>query len=311
MADVGTESGMAARIIAADARHSARWERVKAHSNRSVRQRFFGGAPSFERTKSFIGPRQPGPPGAFSRGATKFGKEFASLSGFDYFEAAAGHYSSMRSTGPVYSRTGLGLSPRGGIGPSIPAGTGLGMRTMGGRLARRAVSAGRVVGKAVIPGIGIYFGAERGEREGYGAGIGIAAEMTGFLAFGQGAEFGLAAGGWFGGAGVRAAKRIPMVGSLMGETTLAVGSGLAAGLGYLIGGMIAFEAAAWSVGFTLHTLPTFAKQFQKDMGRSGFGGDFIDSAGAATVRQRSLQVMGKSFANARSALGQEASLLHA
>ena len=82
-------------------------------------------------------------------------------------------------------------------------------------------------------------------------------------------------------------------------------------IGWFIGGLAAMETAKWAVGLALHTLPTFAKQFKADMATSGYGGDYTDTAGAATMRQRSLQVMGKSFVNARSALGQEAALLHA
>ena len=69
------------------------------------------------------------------------------------------------------------------------------------------------------------------------------------------------------------------------------------------------EATRWGVGFALHTLPAFAKQFRADM-EGGYGGHYVDSVGAITMRQRSLQAMGRSHVNARSALGQEASLMH-
>lgn len=307
MASVSGESSWGASIISADNRMAARMENLKAYSRMSAGERFFGGYRGYEGAKGFVGPRRPRP-GALFKAGGQVTEHGMSAMGFDFFQAAGGHYSSMRSSGPVYARTGrsVGIRPGGGIGPPTPVLSQAGMGTVGRRLMQRARSIGRVAGSAVVPGFALW-GATQSE---HGFAIGFAAEVAGFSVFAAGGTMGMATGATLGGVAMRTAGKIPFVGSLIGETALASGVGLAAGVGWLAGGIIAFEAARWSVGFVLNTLPTFAKQFQKDMGRSGFGGDYIDSAGAATMRQRSLQVMGKSFANARSALGQEASLLH-
>ena len=185
--------------------------------------------------------------------------------------------------------------------------------------AGRTKSALGVLGRGLMPGLAIY-GATEDEM---GFGIGLGKQIAGWTGWGFGSSMGMQMGGWAGGGAVRAASsglsKIPGVKKLA-VTAMARTSGKIAGgvgaliggpIGWLVGGLAAFETASWAVGMALHTLPTFAKQFKSDMAMSGYGGDYTDSAGAITMRQRSLQVMGKSFVNARSALGQEGALLHA
>ena len=284
MADVGTEATWAARLQRADDYMAGQYTKLQAFSRRGFREAMGTG---------------------LRRGISGAARDLRMALPFDYFRAAAGHYVSMRATGPTFARMGgrIGLRAPGGIGPPAPIISESGMALAG----RWMGSVGNVLMKGIGPAAVLFMASQSP----HGMGIGIAENVAGFAAWGFGSQVGLAAGGWLGGAAVRGASRTPYVSALLGDTALAAGAGSVGGIAWLIGGLVAFEAAAWSVGFALHTLPTFAKQFQKDMARSGFGGDYVDSAGAATMRQRSLQVMGKSFANARSALGQEASLLHA
>jgi len=181
----------------------------------------------------------------------------------------------------------------------------------------RAGSAAGVAAAALLgPGLIIGFGS----MSPHGAAIGIAEETAGIMA-GAITTPTLMALGKVGGRRVGhavaggVAGRLPFLRHIPGFVFGAAQTGFTVGAiaGSVVGfglGFAAWEAARWSVGFALHTLPTFARQFQSDLEREGFGGDYTDSAGAATMRARSLQVMGKSFSNARSALGQEASLLH-
>lgn len=305
MADVGTEATWGARLQAADRWTATRWHRLRDFSQRSFKEHMLGRGAA--RPHGGIGPIRPRVAGAIEKGLGTAAKDVAATFPVDYFRAATGHYASMRATGPtlrMVGRTPFISAAGGGVGVPLASAEGAGM--IAGRVFQRAASAANVA----MAGLGPAFLLLMASQSPHGMGIGIAENLAGFAAWGFGSQMGLHAGGWFGGAAVQAAKSIPVVGGLIGEGTLAAGAGLVGGAAWLIGGTLAFGAAAWSVGFALHTLPTFAKQFQKDMARSGFGGDYIDSAGAATMRQRSLQVMGKSFANARSALGQEASLLH-
>lgn len=180
-----------------------------------------------------------------------------------------------------------------------------------GALGRRAASSAGVLLGGMLPAFAIH-GATQDDM---GFGIGLAKQMVGWSMFGPGAKFGTHLGGWAAArTGMSAGGAVGKIPGVKKVATTAVGrfAGAAIGgsVGWLLGGFIAMEAAAWTVGFALHTLPTFAKQYKSDMSGSGYGGDYKDSAGAVTMRQRSLQVMGKSFVNARSALGQEASLLH-
>lgn len=184
------------------------------------------------------------------------------------------------------------------------------------RTKRAASAAGVALTGLLGPGFIVGFGA----MSPHGALVGMAEETAGFviggLTFAPSIALGKIAGRRIGaslGAGI--ARSIPFLRHVPGLTATAgrVGFGIGLAGGTIAGfglGLLWWEAARYSVGFALHTLPTFARQFQSDMEREGFGGDYTDTAGAATMRQRSLQVMGKSFANARSALGQEASLLH-
>ena len=200
----------------------------------------------------------------------------------------------------IHGRAGVGH----GIGPRMrKAGRAFG--------SKRLVSAGGVLMKGLFPAFAIH-GAMDDEM---GFGKGLAKQMVGWSMFGPGAKFGTHLGGWAAArTGMSAGGAIGKIPGIKKAATTAVGrfAGAAIGgsIGWLLGGFIAMEAAAWTVGFAIHTLPTFAKQYKSDMSGEGYGGDYKDSAGAVTMRQRSLQVMGKSFVNARSALGQEASLLH-
>jgi hypothetical protein len=180
-----------------------------------------------------------------------------------------------------------------------------------GAIGRRGVSGAGVLMRGMMPAFAVY-GATEDEM---GFGIGLAKQMAGWSMFGPGAKFGMNLGGWAAArTGISAGGAVGKIPGIKKVAATAVGrfAGAAVGgsIGWLLGGFIAMEAVAWTVGFAIHTLPTFAKQYKSDMSSSGYGGDYKDSAGAATMRQRSLQVMGKSFVNARSALGQEASLLH-
>lgn len=321
MATIGTEANWESMIVRADERIAQWWAEAQKFGGRSFREHMLGSGhssyqwhlghmkkPQSARLISSRGPAYRA--GALAKGASHAGHAIGATLGFDYFAAATEHYAGMRTTGPTFTRLGrgIGVTAPGGMGPPSPVTASAkytASRTVSS-LGRRGASVAKVAMAGLLPGFALWGASESP----HGMGIGFAEQVAGFAAFGMGASVGLASGGWLGGTAVKAAGKIPVVKTLIGANTLATGAGLAAGLGWLIGGFVAFEAAMWSVGFALHTLPTFAKQFQKDMARSGFGGDFIDSAGAATMRQRSLQVMGKSFANARSALGQEASLLH-
>lgn len=185
--------------------------------------------------------------------------------------------------------------------------------------AARARSVAGVVGRGIAPGFAVYMATESE----HGFGIGLAEQVAGFTMWGMGGSMGMQLGGWAGGSGMIAAgsaiSKVPGVkrlaatalGRSVGKGAIAAGAMAGGPLGWLIGGLVAFETAVWGVGMAIHTLPTFAKQFKSDMSTSGYGGDYEDTAGAITMRQRSLQVMGKSFVNARSALGQEGALLHA
>ncbi len=180
-----------------------------------------------------------------------------------------------------------------------------------GAVGRRAASAGGVLMKGLFPAFAVH--GAIGDEMGFGKGL--AKQMVGWSMFGPGAKFGTHLGGWAAArTGMSAGGAIGKIPGVKKAATTAVGrfagAALGGSIGWLLGGFIAMEAAAWTVGVAIHTLPTFAKQYKSDMSGEGYGGDYKDSAGAVTMRQRSLQVMGKSFVNARSALGQEASLLH-
>ena len=209
------------------------------------------------------------------------------VSGFDYAVQSTSHYARRAAAG-------FGVGKFGAMA--------------------RTGSALKTVAWAGLLGPGIILGAAA--MSPHGMAVGAAEETAGFIAgtaafrplLAAGKGVGRFTGGFLGEA---IAKRVPSLISRTGGTTLGrmVGAGVGTAAGF-IGGFVAWEAARWTVGFALHTLPVFSRQFQADMTKEGFGGDYTDTAGAATMRARSLQVMGKSFANARSALGQEAALMH-
>ncbi len=184
-------------------------------------------------------------------------------------------------------------------------------------LTKRAMSAAGVALTGLMgPGFILGFGS----MSPHGMAVGMVEETAGFLVGGFAMPPAIVAGRIAGrnigrGIGSALVRRTPFIRWTPGAAAIASRAGLGTGavIGSVTGfalGIAAWEAARWSVGFALHTLPTFARQFQSDMQREGFGGDYTDSQGAATMRGRSLQIMGKSFANARSALGQEAALMH-
>ena len=317
MADVGTEA-QAGRILNADRRMFDWWQRRKDFASRSLREQLFGGV-----DKAYIGPQQPGVAlrrfeGALERGTLGKGGVLPSLKhniGWDYFGAATKYTKAARAGGPgsVYTRVGrrMSVAPYGSMAQhpllSMKGARAAGTDIAGG-IARRARPLAGVAMSALAPAF-IAYGAATSP---HGQVIGGLEELAGWSVFGAGWQIGKGVSGWLGGSVAGGASKLPLIGKLLGagETASVLGAGAGAVIGGFATSLLFFEAARWSVGFALHTLPTFAQQFQRDMGRSGFGGDFVDSAGAATMRQRSLQVIGKSFANARSALGQEASLLH-
>lgn len=180
-----------------------------------------------------------------------------------------------------------------------------------GAIGRRAASGAGVLMGGLLPALAIH-GATQDDM---GFGIGLAKQTIGWSVFTPGMKMGTHLGGWAAArtgmsAGAAAAK-IPGIKRATATTVgRFAGAALGGSIGWLLGGIIAMEAASWAVGMALHTLPTFAKQYKHDMSSGGYGGDYKDSAGAVTMRQRSLQAMGKSYVNARSALGQEASLMH-
>ena len=224
-----------------------------------------------------------------------------------YAKAWRGGYGFQPKTGPMpaewnkyFESIHPGLKPSPGRYPRLSA------------AGRRGVGAAGVLVRGLMPAF-VLHGAVQDEM---GFGVGLAKEIAGFAALGPGMSLGLQLGGWAGataGSGaLSVAGKVPGVKKLVGSKVAGrfAGALLGGPIGWLIGGMAAYETASWAVGMALHTLPAFAKQFKSDMARTGYGGDYTDSAGAITMRQRSLQVMGKSFVNARSALGQEGALLH-
>jgi hypothetical protein len=237
------------------------------------------------------------------RGMHHLGTAVREATGASYISGAFGHYRA---------------ASRGAFIPNA-----LTLRSRAAAVGRRGASAAKVMVRGLAPATLLYFA---GQDEA-GFGIGLAKEAAGWGGFAVGGSLGLQMGGWAaattGAAAGGAAEggiawaigKIPGI-KKIGTTAIGRTLGRAAGaflggpVGFVIGGMAMMEMARWGVGMALHTLPTFAKEFRADMTTSGYGGDYVDSAGAITMRQRSLQAMGRSHTNARSALGQEASLLH-
>jgi hypothetical protein len=253
------------------------------------------------------------------RGLHHLGRFAAETSGAGYIHGAFGHYRTA-------ARTGFMLPAEAAYNPVLDrvlTGKLAGPRAHIGMMGRRAASAAKVLSRGIVPGMTIYFAAQ----DEMGFGMGLLRETAGLGAWAVGGSLGLQMGGWAAattGAAVGgtaeggvawALGKIPGI-KKIGTTAVGRTAGRVAGaavggpLGFIIGGFAAYEMAKWGVGFALHTLPTFAKEFRSDMMTSGYGGDYVDTAGAITMRQRSLQAMGRSHTNARSALGQEASLLH-
>lgn len=256
------------------------------------------------------------------RAAHQFAFGMKEASGAKYISGAFGHYRSAArgyfrfptaSSNPAWDKYFEAIHPRLRASAARRF-THSAMRTAG--------SASKVLLHGLAPASIAYFAAQ----DEMGFGIGLAKEAAAWGTFMAGGSLGMQMGGWamartgaaVGGgverAGAWALGKIPGV-KKMAATGVGKALGKAAGAflggpaGFLIGAMTAMEATRWAVGFALHTLPTFAKQFRADM-EGGYGGDYVDSMGAVTMRQRSLQAIGRSHMNARSALGQEASLMH-
>lgn len=260
----------------------------------------------------------------FSFGLPHLATGFKEATGLGYLSAGLKHYAKFTPGSTAMARMPRYVSEwdkyfinvHKGLDPNTAAARGARVKKL---TAGRTTSALKVLGRGIAPGFAIYMATESE----HGFGIGIAEQVAGFTMWGMGGSMGMQLGGWAGGSGMIAAgsaiSKVPGVkrlaatalGRSVGKGAIAAGAMAGGPLGWLIGGLLAFETAAWGVGMALHTLPTFAKQFKSDMSTSGYGGDYTESAGAITMRQRSLQVMGKSFVNARSALGQEGALLHA
>jgi len=229
------------------------------------------------------------------QGVRRVAKDMGDLLGAGYFKAA-GDWAQQSALGRL----------------SVSKGVGFGGKI--GALGRRGALLGRLGFWGMFPGLAIM-GAAEDER---GFGVGLAKQGAYFGTMQPLGRMGWHMGAWSGRAGFRAVgkglSRVGLstfakgAGRIFGTTVLPSLFGSVAGVA--LGGFVLPAAAAWGVGFALHTLPTFARQFRADISRSGFGGDYMDSAGAATMRQMSLQAMSRSHTNARSALGQEGALLH-
>jgi hypothetical protein len=261
------------------------------------------------------------------RGMHHLGIAVREMTGASYIGAAYGHYRTaargyFQASGAIpinaWDKYFTNIHPSLGPRPGFPRARGV-----AGALGRRGASAAGIMIRGLAPATLLYFA---GQDE-MGFGIGLAKEAAGWGAFAVGGSLGLQMGGWAAASTASAAGgaaeggiawalgKIPGI-KKVGTTAIGRTIGRAAGaflggpIGFIVGGMAMMEMARWGVGMALHNLPTFAKEFRADMTTSGYGGDYVDSAGAITMRQRSLQAMGRSHTNARSALGQEASLLH-
>jgi len=254
------------------------------------------------------------------RGIIHLGRAVNEMSGAPYIGAAFAHYRKAASTRGFMPAANARYNPY--LDKYMSGRLGL-VKAHTGMLGRRAASAAGVMFRGIMPGMLLYYAAQ----DEMGFGMGLARESAGWMGLAVGGSIGLQMGGWagatagsaVGGAtegGIRwALGKIPglkktavaQVGRQLGRTA---GAFLGGPVGFIVGGLAMMEMARWGVGMALHTLPTFAKEFRSDMTTSGYGGDYVDTAGAITMRQRSLQAMGRSHTNARSALGQEASLLH-
>jgi hypothetical protein len=243
---------------------------------------------------------------AFGRGTQHAVSAIGMATGASYIQGTARH--TMQYAHPSIQKTF-------GLGPQMFAQKGFMARHM--PMTKKAMSAAGVALQGLMgPGFILGFGA----MSPHGMAVGMVEETAGFIVGGFAMPPAIVAGRVAGraigrGIGSALVKGTPFIRWTPGALTAASRAGLGTGavIGSVAGfalGIAAWEAARWSVGFALHTLPTFSRQFQSDMQREGFGGDYTDSQGAATMRARSLQIMGKSFANARSALGQEAALMH-
>ena len=103
--------------------------------------------------------------------------------------------------------------------------------------------------------------------------------------------------------------------SLASEASGLVGMGVGAAIGSTLGpvtgfvGMLAGGLAGYLTPYAAHSLAWAVADAGSTRRRSARSG-FMDSPKAATMRQQSLEILGTSQFNARSALGREASLYH-
>ena len=102
-------------------------------------------------------------------------------------------------------------------------------------------------------------------------------------------------------------------GAMMGATSFAWGAGMKAA-GAVLGGAAPFVAVAAvgaAVGYGTYKALEHGNQKMKRMRRLEMGSPVVDPFGiGATMRQRSLSALMQSQINGRSAIGQEAALMH-
>jgi len=104
-----------------------------------------------------------------------------------------------------------------------------------------------------------------------------------------------------------------MLGGTMGAATASAmvptGGALAAGAGYMLGAIAGSLVAGYATGQGLVDLAQMGQKYGRY--RKPHRTKFLDSEGAATMRQRALRAVHRSQMNARSAFGHEAMAYHA
>ena len=203
-----------------------------------------------------------------------------------------------------------------GFGASTPKGPGAGARFargfgkgLGKALGPVALAAETVFAGAIVAGAAIEGSAQ------WGASTGLEEDYVGGAVFGATKGVGTALGGAIGGVG----------GFALGA---GIGTMIAPGVGTVVGGIIGGaisiattiggSIAGEKIGSSLMQGP--ARQLglgaraisrtARAVDRIQFGGNFVDSRGAYTMRQRAVSDMSGSMLNARQFLGNEAIFLH-
>ena len=221
----------------------------------------------------------------------------------------------------------LGFNQPGGVGPqrqtafnfagssrrasraSIGARLGKGF---GGGL-RRALGPFGILTEVAFGGAIVAAGAIQGSAQ-WGASTGLEEDYVGGAVYGATKGVGTAVGGAIGGiggfaAGAAIGSVIPGAGTVVGGI-IGLGIGLAGALGGAIGGEqiggSLIQGPARQAGLAARAISRTARAVD----RIQFGGNFVDSAGAHTMRQRAVADMSGSMMNARQFLGNEAVFLH-